>query len=144
MKLNESILKNLNENKELNAHFRASARRLFNESVSRTDSEVFKECKRERLSDNFESFVDEVYNLTNADELFNDEIAKNLIKKYNITWLYYACGHCSNYDRIRPSRLRSFYRYEDNPLAEGLESLYLMGNADRDGLLCRSCARSER
>lgn len=47
-------------------------------------------------------------------------------------------------DRVRPSRLRSFHSYEDNPLAEGLADLYLTGHFGRDGLLCRSCARSER
>ena len=75
-------------------------------------------------------------------ELFNDGVAENLIKKYNLKWLYFRCGHCSRCDKVRVSDLQKIF--QSDSLASALEDLYITTVGGGDGLLCWPCAQNEK
>ena len=108
----------------------------------RYSDEFYEDCRNEYYSENFQAFIKELNSLYKTKELFNDEVAENLIKKYNLKWLYYRCAHCNKCDKVRVSDLRRIFG--EDSLASALEDLYITTVGDGDSLLCWSCAQSEK
>ena len=104
--------------------------------------EFYEDCRNEYYSENFQAFIEELDNLYKTKELFNDGVAENLIKKYNLKWLYYKCAHCNKCDKVRVSDLQKIF--QTHSLASALEDLYIITVGGGDGLLCWSCAQNEK
>ena len=108
----------------------------------RYSDEFYEDCSNEYYSENFQAFIKELNSLYKTKELFNDGVAENLIKKYNLKWLYFRCAHCNKCDKVRVSDLQKIFQADS--LVSALEDLYIITVGGGDGLLCWPCAQDEK